>query len=127
MIFFFSMFICNLLIPLVMLIGGYFMNKKPPKEINGWIGYRTKRSKKNKDTWAFAHEYCGRSWMKKGWIFLVLSILVQLPFMKSKDEEIGILTLVLETVQMIALLGSVIRTERALERTFDSDGNKDKK
>ena len=52
---FISMFLCNLLVPLVMLIGGYYMCKRPPEDINSAMGYRTKRSKKNKDTWKFAH------------------------------------------------------------------------
>ena len=51
--FFIFMFICNLLIPLLMIICGYFMRRKPPKEINGLIGYRTAMSRKNKDTWDF--------------------------------------------------------------------------
>ena len=46
--FFIAMFICNLLIPLIMLVCGYFMYKKPPKEINSVVGYRTKMSKKIK-------------------------------------------------------------------------------
>lgn len=60
MVFFMTMFVCNLLIPLVMLIGGYFMYKHPPKKISGIIGYRTSRSRMNEDTWSFAHEYCGK-------------------------------------------------------------------
>lgn len=35
MVFFVSMFICNMLMPLVMIIGGYMMYKHPTKEING--------------------------------------------------------------------------------------------
>ena len=61
--FFIAMFLCNLLMPLIMLIGGYCIYKNPPKEINGLVGYRTTMSKKNKDTWTFAHDYCGRLWI----------------------------------------------------------------
>ena len=49
------MFLCNLLMPSIMVIAGYCMYKNPPKEINGLIGYRTAMSEKNKDTWAVAH------------------------------------------------------------------------
>ena len=34
--------------------------KKAPKEINSVFGYRTSMSMKNKDTWEFAHKYCGK-------------------------------------------------------------------
>lgn len=74
--FWISMFICNMLIPLLMVISGYLMYKHPPKEINGLYGYRTSRSMKNKDTWKFAHDYCGRIWVKAGMILLVPSTII---------------------------------------------------
>ena len=54
------MLCCNLLLPIVMIIGGVMMWKYPPKNINDFIGYRTYRSMKNMDTWIFANNYCGR-------------------------------------------------------------------
>ena len=58
--------------PSIMVIAGYCMYKNPPKEINGLIGYRTAMSEKNKDTWAFAHDCCGKLWIKSGIILLVI-------------------------------------------------------
>ena len=69
--FYIMMFTCNLLIPIVMLICGFFMSKYPPKEINGIIGYRTTMSRKNMDTWKFAHDYCGKLWLKLGLLLLI--------------------------------------------------------
>ncbi|MFR4351708.1 MAG: SdpI family protein [Roseburia sp.] len=40
--------------------GRYFL-ENAPKEINSTLGYRTFRSRKNQDTWIFAHNYCGKS------------------------------------------------------------------
>ena len=124
MVFFICMFICNLLIPATMIITGYFMYKKPPKEINGVIGYRTTMSRKNMDTWKFAHDYCGRLWLKIGIILLVPSIIVQIPFVNSDENTVGILTLIIEGVQLIFLLGSILPVERALKRTFDKNGKR---
>jgi len=98
------------------------MYKFPPKEINGLIGYRTAMSKKNKDTWAFAHDYCGRLWIKFGIVLLILSIIAQIPFANSGEKTIGILTGIIEAVQLAALLGSIIPVERALRKTFDKNG-----
>lgn len=120
--FFITMFLCNLLMPLIMLIGGYFMYKKTPKEINGIIGYRTSMSKKNEDTWKFAHEYCGRLWIKWGALLLIPSILVQIPFMRASENAIGNMTLLLEGVQLVALLGSIVFVEKELKRTFNENG-----
>lgn len=124
MVFFICMFICNLLIPATMIITGYFMYKKPPKEINGVIGYRTPMSSKNMDTWKFAHDYCGRLWLKIGIILLVPSIIVQIPFVNSDENTVGILTLIIEGVQLVFLLGSILPVERALKRTFDENGKR---
>ena len=55
------MLIMDLLLPFTMIgFGRYFM-KKAPKEINSVFGYRTSMSMKNKDTWEFAHKYCGNT------------------------------------------------------------------
>lgn len=60
MTFWMFMMICNLLIPVCMIIIGKVFSKNPPKTINGVYGYRTAMSMKNKDTWNFAQLYCGR-------------------------------------------------------------------
>ena len=120
--FYIMMFICNLLIPIVMLICGFFMYKFPPKEINHIIGYRTTMSRKNKDTWRFAHDYCGRLWLKLGLLLLILTIIIQIPFAHSSEDIIGYMTLVVEVTQIAALLGSIVFVERALKRTFDENG-----
>ena len=119
---FITMSICNLLIPLIMLLGGYLMYKKPPKEINSVVGYRTKMSKKNKDTWEFAHNYCGRLWLKIGIVLFVLTFIVQIPFVHASDNAIGNMTLIVETAQIVVLLGSIIPVEQALKKTFDENG-----
>jgi hypothetical protein len=58
--FWWFMFICDLLIPIVMILGRKMMWKHSPKNINGLVEYRTTRSMKNMDTSQFVHEYCGK-------------------------------------------------------------------
>jgi uncharacterized membrane protein len=120
--FYIMMFTCNLLIPIVMLICGFFMYKYPPKEINGIIGYRTTMSRKNKDTWKFAHDYCGRLWFKLGLLLLILTIIIQIPFAHSSDNVIGYMTLFIEAAQLVGLLGSIVFVERALKKNFNEHG-----
>lgn len=122
--FFFTMFICNLLMPLIMIIGGYLMYKNPPKEINSVIGYRTHRSMLTKDTWAFAHDYCGRLWFKLGIPLLIVSVAVQIPFALSGENTIGIVTGIIEAIQLTILLVSIVPVENALKRNFDDRGNR---
>ena len=122
MVFFITMFVCTLLLPLIMLISGYCMYKNPPKEIHGWVGYRTQMSKKNKDTWAFAHDYCGRLWMKLGRILLIPTIIIQIPCIQYSDNIISIVVLIIEGIQLIVLLASIVPVEKALKKTFDENG-----
>ena len=69
------LFLCNLLIPVVVIVTGRIMWKHYPKNINGLVGYRTTRSMKNMDTWRFANEYCGRLWYKMGLFCLLFQFL----------------------------------------------------
>lgn len=121
------MFVCNLLLPLIMVIAGYFMYKHSPKDINGIIGYRTKLSMKNQETWDFAQKFCGKLWLKIGGIMLLLSIILQIPFKESNESTICWLTVILETVQVIILIVSIVIAEKTLKNTFDKDGNRLKK
>lgn len=118
------MFICNLLIPLLMLGFGRVMLKHPPENINNFYGYRTAMSRKNRDTWEFAHALFGKIWWKAGWILLIPSILVQLPFVHSDEDTIGAVGLLLCIVQCTVLIGSIFPVERALKKTFNPDGTR---
>lgn len=120
----YCMVLCGLLIPVICIIAGREMWKHCPKEINGVLGYRTKRSMKNLDTWRFAHEYCGRLWWRIGWVMLLPSMLVLLPFYHSTVNLIAIVGLALCTVQGVILLVSILPTEYALKRTFFEDGTR---
>ena len=121
--FWWFMFVCDMLIPVIMVIFGYVMWKHYPREINWVFGYRTRRSMMNADTWKFAHEYCGRVWWVTGWITLVSSVFAMLPLINSSEDEISIFMTILIFIQMAILLLSIIPTERALKKTFNEDGS----
>lgn len=118
------MLICNLIIPIIMLVVGRMMWKHCPKQINRVIGYRTARSMKNMDTWKFAHEYCGQLWWRIGFIMLVPSVVIHIPFYCSDDNIIGIVTLILVAIQVIVLISSIFPTEAALKKRFNDDGTR---
>jgi len=118
------LFLCNVLIPLLMIVCGLWMWKHPPQKINGICGYRTTMSMKNMNTWQFAHELCGRLWWKTGWLLLFPSILVQLPFLRTGEDALAIVTLILSTLQCLAFIPTISITEKALRRTFDRNGNR---
>lgn len=119
-----EIFIVNLIIPAVMLFGGYMMKTCPPRSISRWVGFRTALSMKNADTWAFAHACCGRVWWKIGWISLALSVFGQLPFAKAGEETLETLALVMVLGQSFVLLGTVVYVQRELKRAFDESGQR---
>lgn len=120
--FWWFMLCCDILIPIIMIIAGYVIWKRPPKKINGIIGYRTTRSMKNMDTWQFAHEHSGRTWWRIGWVMLLPSMILHIPVYGQTDNVIGVVGVILMTVQTVVLMGSVSLTERALKRTFTDTG-----
>ena len=118
------MLISCLLLPVMMLgIGSHFA-KNPPPEINPILGYRTKRSMLNKETWDFAHRHCGKIWLLVGKVLLLFSCIAML-FVLGKDENlVRIYGAVISIIQIITLLGSIIPTEVALKKIFDENGNR---
>ncbi len=122
MFFWWFIFVCDLLIPILMIIAGNMMWKHAPKKINGIIGYRTDRSMKNIDTWKFAQDYCGRLWWKMGWIMLIPSVVIHFPFYHSSENIIGIVAVILCAIQCLILVLTIFPTERALKKAFTEDG-----
>ena len=120
-LFWWFILMCDLLLPITLLIAGKMMWKHCPKQINGVLGYRTARSMKNMDTWRFAHEYCGRLWWKIGLFMIVPSALIHIPFYRGDKKTIGTVSLVLVTIQIVIVIASIFPTEAALKKTFHSD------
>lgn len=122
--FWWLMLACNIIVPIITICAGWFMWKHAPKSINKIVGYRTKRSMKNDDTWKFAHNYCGKLWWIMGWIILGLSVVALIPFISSSYFTIGIVVIISVAVQCAFLVVSAIPTEIALKKTFHDDGTR---
>ena len=120
--FYIYMLLTSLLIPVIMLVFGWIFHRQAPKKINVWYGYRSARSMKNEDTWVFAHQHIGRTWMLVGAVLLVISVIPMIAVYGKDDDTVGVVSLVLLFVQMLPMIMSLIPTERALKRTFDENG-----
>ena len=66
------------ILPIIITIIGHLMNKYPPKKVNWFVGYRTRKSMKDETVWKVANEYCGKLWMRIGLIMLVVALLLRL-------------------------------------------------
>lgn len=124
MCFWLFMLICDLLVPIIMIVGGRIMWKHCPKHINGIYGYRTTRSMKNMDTWKFANEHCGRLWYKMGLFMLAFSVLISVLLLRTNDNTYSMISLIFVLLQCIILIVSIIPTELALKKMFYGDGTR---
>lgn len=118
------LFLVDLLIPVVIIMAGWFMHKHPPKKINHLIGYRTARSMRNMDTWLFAQKKAGMIWEKTGVILLLVSVFVQIPFLFFPVDALSVLSMVLMFIQLAALFFTIFLVERALKNGFSETKEK---
>lgn len=116
------MLLMNVMVPFTMIGFGKMFLHHIPDEINGVFGYRTRMSTKNRDTWEFAHQYCGRLWFIFGLILLPLSIVPMFFVIGQSEDAIENLGGVICIVQCVFLVGSIFPTERALRKNFDRNG-----
>ena len=116
------MFICDLLLPAIMITFGFAFIRNPPKQINGLYGCRTARSMKNADTWAFAHAMCGRIWRRVGFVLLIASAVAGLFALPLENNGVGVAGIIMISVQLVVMIVSIIPVERALKRNFDENG-----
>lgn len=124
MAFWVFMAVVSLFVPIIMVIFGKSFLKAAPKEINGIYGYRTAMSMKNQDTWEFAHKHFGKVWFYAGLILLPLNIIPLLFVMGESKDLIGTVGIVVCLIDTAVMLLSIIPTEKALKKNFDSDGNR---
>ncbi len=117
------MLVCDLILPLFLMFFGKSFEKNPPPEINDWFGYRTKMSKKNIDTWNFAHRYWGKITFIFGLAALPVSAALMLPVLGQSEEAVGTVGGVICFLQIAMLFITMALTERALKKNFDSEGN----
>ncbi len=122
--FWFFMFFCGLLMPATFLGCGWYFTRHTPGRDSA-SGYHTPMSSKNDLTNAFAHQYIGRLWWRMGLVslpvtFLVFLILLILRLDRDTSGWIGGGLIILECV---AMLVSILPTERALRRNFNPDGS----
>jgi len=118
------MLIMDLLVPLTMIGLGKLFLTKAPKNINATFGYRTTMSMKNRDTWDFAHKYCGKLWFWLGLVLVPLSVIPLLFVLEKEITTIAAVGTVVCFVQLVPLVGSIIPTEIALKKTFDQNGKR---
>ena len=118
------MLIMDLLLPFTMIGFGRHFMKNAPKTINGVFRYRTSMSMKNKETWEFAHKYCGKIWYICGLSALPITVIFMLLVIGKNVETVGTVGGIIMGIQLVPLIGSIFPTEIALRKNFDKNGKR---
>lgn len=116
------MFCCTLLIPIIMIIAGNSMRLGKFKTINSIVGYRTRRSMQNQQTWDYAQRECGRLWVRWGVLMLVPAAVIMLLLLGKEIPTIGTVGGIFTVLQMIPLFLSIAIVEKKLREKFDENG-----
>ena len=122
---FFMLFIA-IVLPLIMFMSSFYFIAGGPKNINNIFGYRTGRSMINKDTWIFAHEYCGKLWLKVSVVFILASIVIMLCLIKTDQRVFVAVGFVIFIAEFVTLFFTISKTEKAMADNFDIKGNRKK-
>lgn len=110
--------------PVVMLTcGGWFVTS-PPDDINGLVGYKTRMSVKNGDTWAYAHRVSGICWIVGGILSLICSFALAYLLISGQAEgdSCYYVLMAVQGIQLFLLLAAIPITEHMLKRRFNPDG-----
>lgn len=116
------MLVIALFLPGVMVLFGQVFLRRPPQQINGVYGYRTRRSMASQAAWDFAHRTCGRLWFAWGLVLLPVSAALMLPVLGRAEDVVGLWGTVLVVLQLVFLFLTLGLTEGALKRHFDEAG-----
>ena len=103
------------------LIIGLLASKYPPKSVNMFYGYRTRRSMLSQDAWTTANRYAPILMIRLGGACLLLGILSALLISNLK-----ILTFLTAGVTILVVVLMLLLTEKKLNTLFDEAGNKRK-
>lgn len=103
------------IIPILIITVGYLMHRYPPKKINWFIGYRTRKSMKNEEYWKLANQYCGKMWVKIGLMMLVIALVLFVVFyLNIIDYTEDILTIII-LIQTVIIILPIFLVEKKLK------------
>lgn len=94
----------------------YMLRKFPPKNINHFYGYRTKRSMRNQEAWKVANDYSSKLMLR----FSLYSFLIPALGYFSFPEYNLLITIVINTILVVSI---IYYTEQHLGKHFDTEGN----
>jgi len=113
-----GLFVFTTIMSLSFVIIGTLLLKHPPKDINSTIGYRTKKSSKNQETWDFAQRLAGIVFLITGIVNFAVCSLIILLFVNKQNVEH--MFLVLAYCQIAEFFVVILITELRLKKKIEN-------
>lgn len=88
----------------------------PPKKINALYGYRTNRSMLNEDIWKFSNTFFTKQLLLYAILSLIAALILATIATEITWQPMGLV--------LLSLAVSVIKTEQALNATFNEEGKR---
>ena len=91
----------------------------PPKKINKFYGYRTKKSMLNNDIWAFANKQFNNSFIRYSLLGLIAALVLE-------TIGSGKVTWQPMVILLFTLGATILKTEQSISQNFDEEGKRKK-
>ncbi|MFL0196217.1 SdpI family protein [Clostridium sp. WILCCON 0269] len=113
----------SVFLSLVIIGGGFLCKSIANVNPHNGIGYRTKLSKKNADTWKEANTYGGNVLIICGAVYFVLTLISAVVFHNNFNGVMAVVLSIGIGIVPVILIGVFI-SEIYLRNIFDSEGNR---
>lgn len=116
-------FICEMLLPLSMVIIGLIMWRFTPA-MNHFIGYRTVLSMRNDATWYTVQRIFGKLAVISGTVMVVITAIAGsfMVALNVSEDTAAVVCITVTGVQVAAMLVDTAVTEKRLRQMFNKDG-----
>lgn len=105
-----------LIMPVMMVVFGWVFRTHPPKKINWFYGYRTKRSVSSQEAWDFAHAHIGKAWTYLGTVMLPASAVSVILLLSTEGYDYWVAGMLLLSAEVVIMVGTMPLTEMALKK-----------
>ncbi len=114
--------IISTILSFAMLLAGYYMRFKAPKDKDMKMGVLILRAKASSEAWAYANRTCGSYWLIIGIIGLIMTTAVFLIYSFIGDNWANVFAIFTLAVICIGMSSSCTAVIKELHSKFDENG-----
>lgn len=101
-------------VPLILFVFGLLLWKYPPKDVNSFYGFRTRRSSKTQKNWDCAQKRCAKAFLLAACISIILNLLGYLFYNFAQPSFVFENLAYLSLIPLVVLIVSIFRINYTL-------------